>query len=275
MFKTNIELAAAAKNVAANHKTLYVLGCFGAPMNDANKKRYTSNLAFNKKNDRKPKILAASAVTFGFDCSGFVKGLLWGWDGDPAQEYGGATYQNNGVPDINADSMIAKCKDVSTDFFNIQVGEVVWIKGHVGLYIGNGLAVECTHRWKDGVQITRVHNILADDGAPGRSWEKHGKLPWITYVEETATEPQDKPQEDATPGIALRTLRNGDKGEDVRAMQILLAGNGCNGQMKASAYGSFGSKTADAVKLYQKAKGLTQDGICGPETWAALLGVSA
>ncbi len=188
MMKTNIELAAAAEKVAKNFRTLYVRGCFGAPMNDSNKNRYTNNHSFNKQDVRKDKILAAGADTFGFDCVCFIKGLLWGWVGDTTKEYGGATYQSNGVPDINTDSMMKQCVDVSEDFSNLCVGEYLWIEGHCGLYIGNGLTAECTHRWADGVQITRVHNILPDDGTPGRSWDKHGKLPWITYVENGAIE---------------------------------------------------------------------------------------
>lgn len=189
MIKTNIELVEAAENAAKNYRTLYVRGCFGAPMNDANKKRYTSNHVFNTALGRKSKIMAASADTFGFDCVCFIKGLLWDWVGDPSQQYGGAKYQSNGVPDIGANSMIKVCQDVSTDFSNIQPGEAVWITGHIGLYIGNGLAVECTYRWADGVQITAVHNIGKIDGYNGRKWTKHGKLPWIEYVVEPKEEP--------------------------------------------------------------------------------------
>lgn len=271
MIKTNIELAAAAEKAAKDYKTLYVLGCFGAPMNASNKKRYTNNLAYNRGADRTAKINAASADTFGFDCVCFIKGLLWGWVGDPGQEYGGAKYQSNGVPDINANSMIKVCKDVSTDFSNIQVGEVVWIEGHIGVYIGNGLAAECTHRWKDGVQITAVHNIGTKSGYNGRTWTKHGKLPYVTYE---AVKPTEKPVE--TKGdfsVGMRTLRNGCKGDDVRAMQILLTGNGCKGKMVESGYGSFGPNTEAAVKLYQKKVGLDVDGIAGPKTMKKLLGV--
>ena len=56
------------KDIAENYKTLYVMGCFGAPMNDTNKKRYTTNNSYNKKAERKQMILDASDDTFGFDC---------------------------------------------------------------------------------------------------------------------------------------------------------------------------------------------------------------
>ena len=45
----------------------------------------------------------------------------------PAIIYGGSGYACYNVPDLNANGMIAKCKDVSTDFSKILVGEVVWI----------------------------------------------------------------------------------------------------------------------------------------------------
>ena len=42
------ELAEKATVIAKNYKTLYVMGCFGAPMTDTNKKRYTQNHEYNK-----------------------------------------------------------------------------------------------------------------------------------------------------------------------------------------------------------------------------------
>lgn len=65
-------------DVAKNYKTLYVMGCFGAPMSAANKKRYTSNHTYNKQAARTRMINAASADTFGFDCVCLIKGILWG-----------------------------------------------------------------------------------------------------------------------------------------------------------------------------------------------------
>lgn len=180
--KHNLELVAAAIHVAENCKTLYVLGCFGAPMNKSNRTRYSSNYAFNAKVDRMEKILAAGEDTFGFDCVCFIKALLWDWSGDTSKTYGGAQYVSNGVPDVSANGMIKRCLEVSTDFSQILPGEILWIDGHVAIYIGDGKAVECTHRWKDGVQITAVHNLGKKSGYQGRVWTKHGKLPWITYL---------------------------------------------------------------------------------------------
>lgn len=82
------------------------------------------------------------------------------------------------------------------------------------------------------------------------------------------------PAHEAEPDtIMLRTLKKGDKGNDVRAMQILLAGNGCKGKMIESGYGSFGKNTEGAVKLYQKKIGAKQTGEVDLALWRCLLGV--
>lgn len=270
MIKTAKELAAAAEAVAKNHKTLYVMGCFGWPMTADMKARAKKEQSYNRKPERTAKIDAASTKTFGFDCVCFIKALLWGWSGDAKHKYGGAAYKSNGVPEINADQMIEVCKDVSTNFSNIQVGEVVWMKGHIGVYIGNGLAVESTPSWKDGVQITAVHNIGKKSGYNGRSWTKHGKLPYVTYPAETKTTTE-------TVTVKLPVLKKGAKGERVKALQALLIGKGYKMTDSAGkvygADGSFGGATERAVEAYQTAKKLKEKKKVAAETWASLLGV--
>ena len=174
-----------AKNIANNYKTLYVMGCFGAPLNANNKKRYTTNHEYNKQLTRKRKINNASSDTFGFDCVCLIKGILWGWKGDTNHVYGGASYCSNNVPDFSSDGILNYCNNVSTNFNNIQVGEVLHMSGHVGVYIGNGLAVECTPKWADGVQITAVGNIGKKSGYNTRTWVNHGKLKFIDYNNNT------------------------------------------------------------------------------------------
>lgn len=178
-----------AKDIATKYKTLYIYGCFGAPMNATNKKRYSTNYSYNKQAARTKKIKAASSDTFGFDCVCLIKGILWGWSGNKNKTYGGAAYASNGVPDTDAGGMMKYCTNVSTSFKNIVPGELVYMPGHIGIYIGDGLAVECTPIWKDGVQITAVGNIGKKSGYNTRKWTKHGKCKFIEY----AVEPTPKP----------------------------------------------------------------------------------
>lgn len=266
--KTGKDLATACLNVALNYKTLYVMGCFGAPMTPRNKVRYTNNHDYNTKEARTKMINAASEDTFGFDCVCLIKGLLCGWDGDLKHTYGGAAYGSNGVPDTSADGMIGKCKDVTTDFSKIAVGEAVWCKGHIGVYIGDGLAVECTPAWKNCVQVTAVHNIGKKSGYNGRTWTKHGKLPYVTY--DASADPV-APAPKAKTITGLPTLKKGSEGDSVKALQILLIGY----HHDCGVYGAdsdFGSATEKAVLEFQAEKDLETDGVVGPQTWAKLLG---
>ena len=148
------EFVAKLKDVAQNYKTLYVMGCFGAPLTGGNVSRYCNNHAYNKQAARTKMIKAAAnqnPPVFGFDCVCLIKGILWGWRGDASKTYGGASYAVNGVPDIGADTMITKCKGVSTNFSNVEVGEALWCSGHIGVYIGGGLAVECSPAFENDV----------------------------------------------------------------------------------------------------------------------------
>lgn len=159
---------------ATSVKTLYIMGCFGAPMNAANKARYTKNYAYNKQASRTKKINSASGDTFGFDCVCLIKGILWGWTGDKSRVYGGASYASNGVPDIGSDTMMTAkhTSNISSDFSKLEVGELVWLPGHIGVYVGGGDVIECSPAWKDGVQVTKLSQ---------RKWTKHGKLKYLEY----------------------------------------------------------------------------------------------
>lgn len=182
----NIEFINKAIDIATKYKTLYVMGCFGAPLNTSNKKRYTSNHSFNMSLARKRKINKATNNTFGFDCVNLIKAILWGWSGKLTDTYGGAKYCAN-LPDVSADTILNYCTNVSCNFKNIEKGEVLHMAGHVGIYVGNGLAVECTPAWDDQVQITAVGNIGKKKGYNTRTWVNHGKLKYIEYTNTTNT----------------------------------------------------------------------------------------
>ena len=170
------------KFIESETKTLYVMGCFGAPLNTTNKKRYTQNHDYNKQASRTALINSASYKTYGWDCVNLIKGVIWGWNNDLNKTYGGAVYKSNGCPDISANQMISVCKNISSDFNNIQVGEAVWMEGHIGVYIGNGQVIESSPKWKNGVQITYLGNLGYTEGN-SRIWKKHGFIPYIDYVE--------------------------------------------------------------------------------------------
>lgn len=94
----------------------------------------------------------------------------------------------------------------------------------------------------------------------------------LAYVPPTPEKPEQDPEPETrqTYSLDFRVMRKGDKGEDVKAMQTLLAGVG----IYCVADGDFGTQTEKAVKQYQKKKGLTGDGIAGAETMGSLLGLS-
>ena len=275
---TNTEFVRRLSDVADNYKTLYVMGCFGAPMTEKNRARYCKNQAYNEKPERTAKIEAASAGTFGFDCVCFIKGILWGWDGDVTATYGGAVYNSNGVPDIGTEQIITVCKDVSENFTEIEVGELLWKKGHVGVYIGGGIAVECSPAWADGVQYTAVGNIGKKAGYNTRTWTKHGKLPYVEFgaasetpqtEQGTETKPETNTTEVKKVNVEVTVVKKGVKCDAVRAVQALL-------NMRSGAGlevdGSCGAKTDAAIRAFQSSRGLTVDGSCGKATWTVLLG---
>lgn len=68
------------------------------------------------------------------------------------------------------------------------------------------------------------------------------------------------------------TLREGAKGNITKLVQqrLIALGYSCG---KYGADGSFGDDTYKAVRAFQKAHGLTVDGVVGQNTWSELLGL--
>ena len=189
MMKVKDFLESLRKTAAS--KTLYVMGGFGAPAGYGNNRyRYKNNNDYNRQESRRAKIDAASDDTFFFDCCGLIKGTCWDFCRDPKRVYGGADYASNGVPDWDAkELMFSGCTDRSTDFSRIQPGEMLWLDGHCGVYLGDGLAIESSPSWADGVQITAVSNIGYKIGYKYRRWTYHGKLKYIDYSDQPQPQP--------------------------------------------------------------------------------------
>ena len=139
---------------------------------------------------------------------------------------------------------------------------------HTGVYIGGGYAVEARAA-KYGVVKTAVKD---------RTWTHWAALPGVLTGEvvQTPALPEEAPesaaqtQTDASEAgvITMTTLKNGSRGTQVKVLQWLLDDKGYD---PGQADGIFGSKTLAALKAFQKAKGLSVDGICGKNTWTKIL----
>lgn len=116
---------------------------------------------------------------------------------------------------------------------------------NVALY-AEEIGVKCM-----GLYDTFVH---VGSGTEKRFWLGHEGIRVDTF-QETALK---------VTTISLPVLRKGMKNASVKALQALLG---------ITQDGNFGTKTDAAVRKFQKEKKLAQDGICGPATWAKLLGV--
>lgn len=102
------------------------------------------------------------------DCVGLIKGYLW-------SDTPTATPKYNSSQDVSANGMLSKCTEKGTISTMPDVpGVLVFMSGHVGIYIGNGEVIEARgHEY--GVVKTKLKS---------RPWVNWGKCPWLTYQEE-------------------------------------------------------------------------------------------
>ena len=152
-----------------------------------------------------------------------------------------------------------------------HVGTVISVSGSViNIIEGNcGNAVQYTARQVNGRYIRGY-------GLPDYASLADGieEPPGVVIIPDDDTS-SDADASPSPPGegccmVELPELMVGDEGEAVRAAQSLLELRGFRcGWMGCD--GEFGDKTQSAVGKFQRARGLTQDGIIGRETWAALI----
>ncbi|KAK2945747.1 putative mannosyl-glycoprotein endo-beta-N-acetylglucosaminidase [Blattamonas nauphoetae] len=182
MVLSALALASAALKIAENYKTVFMLNTFGSPVTTTlirqRQKQYPSWYT-NKRVAGLYSVVGKNY--FGFDDTGVVTGILWGWRGDSGHVNGGAVYGAGGIPDMTGAQMAGHCKGLSSVFSTLERGEILLKKGHVGVYVGDGVAVEATTEWTNSVQRTAVSNLKEEPGLHSRKWEKHGKLEYVAY----------------------------------------------------------------------------------------------
>jgi putative peptidoglycan binding protein len=117
-----------------------------------------------------------------------------------------------------------------------------------------------------------VH-VSVGNGPDGRSTRDYDNTRGWGIAEFDHPSNPSKPSKPSTGndrlGDNMPTLKRGSKGIDVRRLQALMVANG----YKVSIDGKFGPQTEKILKSYQSKYANPADGIAGPITWNALLGV--
>lgn len=137
------------------------------------------------------------------DCTCSIKAILWGGRFIPANRgkaHAGCNYNSNGVPDFTPQKAVEWTGATRGNFTNLVPGELLLMTshGHAGLYIGNGQVIEVTPAWTGGTPGCQVSQIGTNgerikNGRQVLSWEYHGKIPVIDYVDQPTPTPTPTP----------------------------------------------------------------------------------
>lgn len=163
MAKTNTGLVEYAK---AQLGKPYWYGTFG---------QMTTAALHNAKKAQYPKYYSQSSYKVDFtkqygqrahDCIGLIKGYLWSDTPISPPKY-------NAAQDIDANIALKKCTESGKISTIPEIpGLAVFMKNHVGVYIGGGYVIEA-----------RGHDYgVVKTPLKGRGWTSWGKLPWIEYA---------------------------------------------------------------------------------------------
>lgn len=118
------------------------------------------------------------------DCIGLVKGYMW--CKSPNDEK--PIYKSNGFPDCSADAQYNRSnrKGASMATLPEMPGVLVFMRGHVGIYIGDGWVIEARgHAY--GVVKTRLKD---------RAWKRWALIDEIEYVKDEPKPEEPKPQDE-------------------------------------------------------------------------------
>ena len=177
--------------------------------------------------------------------------------------------QGEGVTDSTSD-MPATLRDLS---LNKQGNDVTSLQARLtelGYYTGR-ISGSYGKLTKAAVEAFQRANGLTADGIAGVRTQT--KLYSTGAVPASAVSTGGTTVTDATgsAGVSYTTLKAGMSGDAVKLMQQKLKDLGYYG---GAVTGSFGNVTWEAVRAFQRANGLTADGVAGPKTLAALYGTT-
>jgi Putative peptidoglycan-binding domain-containing protein len=120
------------------------------------------------------------------------------------------------------------------------------------------------------VDDTKVYTIEGNSGNKVQEhwyWKTSSKISGYGH-------PRYDEEKGDTCMIEVKLCKNGNKNETVKSVQAILNSKGFKGSngKALTLDGDFGPNTLYAVKSFQKANNLAQDGVVGPKTWTKLLG---
>jgi len=156
---------------------------------------------------------------YGADCNNLFKALVWGLNTALVNEIKkftpngpGVKRNSNNLRDLNANDLFKICTEISDDMTHILPGEMVWMKGHIGMYYGKIDGVDYV------IDVTRSQGGLALNRMSNQQWTHHGKWPFVgKYIEEEDTSVDFREYLNS-----LICVIKGDEGEKVEQVQEAL-----------------------------------------------------
>lgn len=216
------------------------------------------------------------------DCVNLCKALFNGYDvNNNTVGYYQRDLSNTG--DCTELGLLNQCSGQSNDFKNIKAPAILYMKGHIGTYIGitpnnRFNVIECTtsfgggiiYSWVDQDGTRRSENggkpIILSNGTYQR-WEKYGyPTKWVSYNNEVPKTEAPKTEAPKVDTSKKPILKKGSKGGSVDELKMLLIKKGY-----VPFNNVFDDATLKAVNEFQEKHGLEVDGCVGPKTWAELL----
>lgn len=149
----------------------YWYGCFGqissVALYNAKKKQYPKQYQWECKDNQSGVLPFKQLGVPVFDCIGLIKSYIW------RNSIGKINY--NPAQDVSANEMLNRCvtKGLIAKMPEIP-GILVFMDGHVGVYIGDGYVIEAR-----GHVFGVVKTALKD-----RPWKNWGYCPYIIYLPE-------------------------------------------------------------------------------------------